>query len=65
MAAAPETAAKRFQIMKEIKPQAERVAVLWNAENSTPRVEWNAAKEFIIAHKIVVFLYDARNSIEG
>jgi putative tryptophan/tyrosine transport system substrate-binding protein len=30
VASAPETAAKRFQIMKEIKPQAERAAVLWN-----------------------------------
>jgi ABC-type uncharacterized transport system substrate-binding protein len=64
VAGAPETAAKRFQIMKEIKPQAERVAVLWNAENSAPRLEWNAAKEFVTANKIEVFLYDARNNVE-
>ena len=30
IAAAPETAAKRFQMVKEIKPEAKRAAVLWN-----------------------------------
>jgi putative ABC transport system substrate-binding protein len=65
VASAPETAAKRFQIMKEIKPSAERAAVLWNAKNSVPKLEWNAAKEFVAKNNIVVSLYDARTTVEG
>lgn len=65
VATAPEIAAKRFQIMKEIKPQAERAAVLWNAKNSVPRLEWNAAKEFVAKYDIVVSLYDADSTVEG
>jgi putative ABC transport system substrate-binding protein len=65
VANAPETAAKRFQLMKEIKPQAERAAVLWNPKNSASRLEWNAAKEFVAKDDIVVSLYDARNTVEG
>jgi putative ABC transport system substrate-binding protein len=65
LAGAPEIAAKRFQIMKEIKPQAERAAVLWNSRNSAPRLEWNAAKEFVAKDNIVVSLYDARSTVEG
>ena len=65
VANAPETAAKRFQIMREIRPQAERAAVLWNSKNSIPKLEWNAAKEFAAANNISVALYDARNDVEG
>ena len=65
VANAPETAAKRFQIMREIRPQAERAAVLWNSKNSVPKLEWNAAKEFAAANNISVALYDARNDVEG
>jgi putative tryptophan/tyrosine transport system substrate-binding protein len=64
VANAPETAAKRFQIMMEIMP-ARRAAVLWNPKNSVPRLEWNAAKEFVAANQIMVSLYDARNTAEG
>jgi putative ABC transport system substrate-binding protein len=62
---APETAAKRFQIMKEIKPQAERAAVLWNSKELNPRLEWDAAKEFIATDNMVASLYDARSTVEG
>jgi putative ABC transport system substrate-binding protein len=65
VAGAPETASKRFQIMKEIKPQAKRVAVLWNSANSNPKLEWNAAREFVAANKLAVLLYDARNNVES
>jgi ABC-type uncharacterized transport system substrate-binding protein len=64
VATAPETAAKRFEIMKEIMPQTKRAAVLWNSNNSTPKLEWNVAKEFVAANNIIVALYDARNDVE-
>jgi putative ABC transport system substrate-binding protein len=65
VASAPEIAAKRFQMMKEIKPQAERAAVLWNPTNLAPWPEWNAAKRFVTEANISVALYDARNTVEG
>jgi putative ABC transport system substrate-binding protein len=64
VAAAPETAAKRFQIIKEIKPEARRAAVLWNSASSNAKLEWNVAKEFAAANDIGVVLYDARDAEE-
>ena len=61
VANAPETAAKRFQIMREIKPQARRAAVLWNPTGSVAKLEWEIAKEFAAANDIVVELHDARD----
>jgi ABC-type uncharacterized transport system substrate-binding protein len=61
---AAETAAKRFEIMKEIMPQAKRAAVLWNSDNSSPKLEWHVAKGFVAANNIMVALYDARNKVE-
>ena len=61
VAAAPETAAKRFQIIKEIKPEARRAAVLWNSASSNAKLEWNVAKEFAAANDIVVALHDAHD----
>jgi putative tryptophan/tyrosine transport system substrate-binding protein len=60
VANAPETVAKRLQIMKEIMPQAKRAAVLWNPISSNAKLEWATAKEFAAANHIVVALYDAR-----
>ena len=60
VATAPETVAKQFQIMKEIKPQARRAAVLWNP-SSNAKLEWETAKEFVAANDIAVELYDARD----
>ena len=65
VASAPEIAAKRFQIMKEVKPQTERAAVLWNPRNLAPWREWNASKEFVTKANIAISLYDARNTVEG
>jgi hypothetical protein len=50
--------------MKEIMPQTKRAAVLWNSNNSTPKLEWNVAKEFVAANDIIVALYDARNDVK-
>jgi putative ABC transport system substrate-binding protein len=61
VAAAPETAAKRFQIMKQIKPQARRAAILWNPTSSNAKLEWESMRGFAAANGIVVVLHDARN----
>jgi putative tryptophan/tyrosine transport system substrate-binding protein len=58
---APETTAKRFQIMREIMPQANRAAVLWNPASSNAKIEWVTAKEFGDSNDIVVVPHDARN----
>src|SRR5690349_18601500 len=44
VAAAPETAGKRVQMIKEIVPQAKRAAVLWNPDSSNAELEWKVAK---------------------
>src|SRR5215472_8220893 len=46
VAGAPEAAAKRFEIIREIKPQTRRVVVLWNPTSSSAKVECYVAKEF-------------------
>ena len=63
-AAAPETGAKRVQIMKEIVPQAKRAAVLWNPISSASRLEWATAKEFSDENNIVVVPREARDEEE-
>jgi putative tryptophan/tyrosine transport system substrate-binding protein len=37
----PEVAGKRLQLLKEVVPQAARVAVLWNATHSGKGLEWH------------------------
>ena len=64
IAAAPETAAKRFQMIKEIRPEAKRAAVLWNPKSSNGQLEWQVAERFAGANGIVVTLYDARDFAE-
>jgi putative ABC transport system substrate-binding protein len=59
VATAPEAAAKRFQIMTEIKPQARHAAVLWNPTSSSAKLEWKIAKAFAATNDIAVELYDA------
>jgi putative ABC transport system substrate-binding protein len=61
VAATPDTAAKRFQIMKEIKPEASRAAILWDPTSPTTKREWEIAKEFASANNIVVASYTARD----
>jgi putative ABC transport system substrate-binding protein len=63
-AAAPETAAKRFQIIKEIIPTAKNAAVLWNPVSSNAQLEWHVAKAFAAANDLVATLYDARDFAE-
>jgi class 3 adenylate cyclase/ABC-type uncharacterized transport system substrate-binding protein len=60
VATAPETTAKRFEIMREIKPQARRAAVLANLGGSTPRLELGFAKESAAASDFAITLYDVR-----
>jgi putative ABC transport system substrate-binding protein len=46
---APETTAKRGEIIKEIVPQAKRAAVLWNPTASNTQLEMKALKESALA----------------
>jgi putative ABC transport system substrate-binding protein len=64
IASAPETAAKRFQMIKEIKPEAKRTAVLWNPASSNAQLEWKVAKGFADRNDLTVTLYDARDVSE-
>jgi len=59
VASAPETAAKRFEIMREIKPKARRAAVLANLGSSIARLELGFAKQFAAANDFDITLYDA------
>ena len=60
VATAPETASKRFEVMRVIKPQARRAAVLANFGSSSARLELGFAKESAAVNDFVITLYDAR-----
>jgi putative ABC transport system substrate-binding protein len=64
VAGAPETAVKRFQIMKEIMPQAKRAAVLWNPISSVAKLEWASAKVSRNENDIVVVSHDVHDAEE-
>ena len=61
VAASPDAAAKRFQIIREIRPEAARAAVLWNSVSSNAKLEWAVTHEFASANHIAVELYGARD----
>src|ERR1700674_2564488 len=52
VATAPEIAGKRFQIVKEIRPEAKRAVVLWNPNSSNARLEWQVAERFAAANDL-------------
>src|SRR5262245_49878688 len=56
VAAAPETAAKRLQLIKELVPKAKRVCVLWNPASSNAQLEWKVAKAVAQENDVVVIL---------
>ena len=47
-------------MIKEIVPQARRVAVLWNPDSSNAELEWNVAKESGAATELAFTLHAAR-----
>src|SRR5262249_15831050 len=57
----PDMAAKRFQLVREIKPEAKRAAVLWNSPASTSTLEFHLSKKFAAANDILVASHDARD----
>jgi putative ABC transport system substrate-binding protein len=59
VAAAPEIAAKRGEIMKEILPQAKRASVLWNPTSSNSQLEMKALKESALALQLALTSYEA------
>jgi putative tryptophan/tyrosine transport system substrate-binding protein len=56
---APEMAAKRGEIIKEIVPQAKRAAVLWNPTGSNTQLEMKALKESALALQLALTSYEA------
>ncbi len=64
VATAPETAAKRFEIMREIKPQARRAALLANLGSSVAKLEWGFTKQSPATNDFEITLYDVRE-LEG
>jgi putative tryptophan/tyrosine transport system substrate-binding protein len=64
VAAAPETAAKRFQMIQELIPKAKHIAFLWNPASSNAQLEWKAVKESVGANDPMVTLYGARDFAE-
>ena len=46
VAVSPDAAAKRFQIIREVRPESRRAAVLWNSASSNAKLEWAITKEF-------------------
>jgi putative tryptophan/tyrosine transport system substrate-binding protein len=61
VANAPETTPKRFQFIKQIKPDFKRAAILWNSTSFSARFEWEQVKEFIAANNIEVAFHDAHD----
>jgi ABC-type uncharacterized transport system substrate-binding protein len=64
VAAAPETARKRLQIMSEAVPQFARVALLWNPDSFNAQLEYEAVKESATALGLRPSLHTARTSDE-
>jgi ABC-type uncharacterized transport system substrate-binding protein len=64
VSSAPETAAKRLEVMREVKPQARRAAVLGNLGSSIARLELGFAKQFAATNDFDITLYDA-HEVEG
>jgi putative ABC transport system substrate-binding protein len=64
VANAPETAAKRLEVVREIKPQARRVAVVGNLGSSIAKLELEFVKNFAAANEFVLMVLDARE-LEG
>jgi putative tryptophan/tyrosine transport system substrate-binding protein len=62
VADAPETAAKRVQILKEIIPKAKHAAVIRTASNSYEDLEWKAVNEATTAVELIFTLYDVQNA---
>jgi putative tryptophan/tyrosine transport system substrate-binding protein len=61
VAVVPDMAAKRFQLIKEIKPEAKRTAILWNSASSNARLEFDVSTQFAAANDIVIAPHDARD----
>lgn len=62
VANAPETAVKRFQLIKQIKPDLKRAAIVWNSGSSVARLELNLVQEFTARNSVEVVLYDAHDA---
>jgi putative ABC transport system substrate-binding protein len=59
VAVEPSVAAKRLEMMLEIKPETRRAAILRNPTNVAANLEWEIVKKFAAANNIALTLYDA------
>jgi putative ABC transport system substrate-binding protein len=59
VATAPEAAAKRLEIMRDIKPQARRATVLANLSSNNAKLEFGFVKQFASANDFAITPYDA------
>jgi putative tryptophan/tyrosine transport system substrate-binding protein len=64
VAVEPSVAAKRLQMMLEIKPEKRRAAILRYPNNVSANLEWEIVKKFAAANNIALTLYDAYD-LEG
>jgi len=63
-AAAPESASKRLELLKEAVPKIHRVAVIWNPTSSTAQREWSVTQEAAKVLGLVLVSREARNEQE-
>jgi putative tryptophan/tyrosine transport system substrate-binding protein len=63
-AAAPESASKRLELLKEAVPKIHRVAVIWNPTSPTAQREWNVTQEAAKVLGLVLVSREARNEQE-
>ena len=63
-AAAPESASKRLELLKEAVPKIHRVAVIWNPTSSTAQREWSVTQEAAKILGLALISREARNEQE-
>jgi putative ABC transport system substrate-binding protein len=61
---APETAAKRLELTRDIKPQARRATIVGNLGSSIAKLELGFVKDFATANEFVLTVHDVRE-LEG
>ena len=60
VAAAPETAAKRVQIMSEIMPEGRHAAILWNPDSLNAELERKVVNDSAVAFRLALTFHEAR-----
>jgi putative ABC transport system substrate-binding protein len=61
---ASDMASKRVELLKELLPQAKRVAVLWNASNQSKVTEWKDTQIAAQSAALILLPFDVQTSAE-